>query len=536
MAPAAGMAIDKKAGGQGYVYIVLGSDTSVWNVSNGYNGVVNWDIFESRTGVISQVYNDNFRKTHVDSLGRPFKLTWFMHGGAWFSTAPNFMAISALYHIRKNWGNAINTYGDELEYHFHHYIWNGNEWAQAPTFAERIWEYEWAMSAMMLDQHLFITAFRSGWNYMDNSYEQYLDRWVPFRMEGAQSDGVPYHPRSSNWELTGTMKGWEVRHMHMKNFTPNYAKWAFRSASEGANQVICLWSHQNEEDFPAQIATVDQVLHTAAAANPSVQYHYCTAREAMQKWLNHASGNVPPKIEVFPTILDNDVNVTIQTIDDIYQEQPWVAARKYTGEYIRLNSTKTGAGVWKFNYSRQVYDHVAVGVSDIYGNDAIAEVDDGSRRWAVQSEFADASPFQVDFDTSPTCARLTKSSGHYISPGTLTFDHTARSGREWKSIILTGNTPSGSSLRCRYKTADTQQLLDGASWSIYQADRTINLKPPEARKSWIRVEVLLEGTPLVTPQLQSRGLLLGALIWRGFIAVLLIFNWYLMERLTPIEV
>ena len=486
------------------VYIVLSSDTSVWSGTPSLSpgSALNWNVFTSRTGVLSKVYKDSFRNAHVDSLGRPFKISWFMHGGAWFSTASNSVAISALYHIRKNWGDGISTYGDALEYHFHHYVFDGNDWVQAPTFSETIWEYEWAMSAMMLDEHLFITAFRSGWNYMDDPYQQYLERWVPFRMEGVQSNWLPYHPSFSNWQASGAMKGWEARHIYMKSFTPAVANQVFSAASLGADRVVCIWSHQNEDDYPEQIASVDQALHTAAAAYPSVQFHYCSAREAMQLWLDHGSGNVPPPLEVLPTISGDDVNVTIQTNDDIYQEQPWVAARKYTGEYVRLDSTKTGAGIWQFNYSKQVYDHVAVGVSDIYGNDAIAEVEDGSRRWAVQSEFADASPFQVDFDSSPTCAKLAKSGGNYMTSGTLTFDHTASLGGEWKSIVLNGNAPPGAALRCRYKTADTQELLDSAPWSDYQTDHTI-LLPPGSNKPWLRVEIFLEGTPLVTPQLNS---------------------------------
>jgi hypothetical protein len=89
-----------------------------------------------------------------------------------------------------------------------------------------------------------------------------------------------------------------------------------------------------------------------------------------------------------------------------------------------------------------------------------------------------------------------------MTSGTLTFDHTASLGGEWKSIVLNGNAPPGAALRCRYKTADTQELLDSAPWSDYQTDHTI-LLPPGSNKPWLRVEIFLEGTPLVTPQLNS---------------------------------
>lgn len=483
------------------VYIVLSSDTSVWGVSGGYYGLVDWNVFESRTGVLSRVYDNSFRYAHVDSIGRPFKLTWFMHGGAWFRTAVNSTPISATYHIRKNWGDDIEAWGDALEYHFHHYAWDGTQWLMAPTFAETIWEYELVMSQMMLEERLFITSFRSGWNYMDDTYQQYLERWVPFRMEGVRAGWEPYHPSYEDYRLPGTMKGWEVRHHYTKSFSAGIASQVFTAADLGVDQVVCIWSHQNEPDFPAQIADVDQILHETHANHPSVQFYYCSAKEAMQRWLNQTE-SVPPPLEIHPTITGNHVSVTVDTSDDIYQEQPWVAARRYAGDCERLDATKTAAGAWKFSYSRQEYDHVAVGVSDIYGNEIIADVDDGSHRWAVQSEFAEARSLLVDFDTSPTCVLLQNIAGSYVSSGTLTFDHQIETSGTWQSIILEGNAPAGSGLQFRYKTASAQDLLNEAPWSAYFAERTVVL-PPGLGQSWIRIEALLQGTPSTTPGLKS---------------------------------
>ena len=262
----------------GNVYIVYSSDTSVWGVS-GYGGEASWDVFESREGVLNTLYKENFRHSITDSVGNPFKVTWFMHGGAWFNAAPNSTAISATYHIRKNWNDDIELWGDALEYHFHHYVWDEDSWEMAPTFAETIWEYEQIMSQMMLDEYLFITSFRSGWNYMDDVYQQYLERWVPFRMEGTQSDWIPYHPSFSDYKVPGTMKGWEVRHIYTKSVSESIANSILGAADSGGDRVVCIWSHQNEQDFPEQLATVDQNLHSAQSNYPAVQFYYLSAKE-----------------------------------------------------------------------------------------------------------------------------------------------------------------------------------------------------------------------------------------------------------------
>jgi len=498
----AGSPVQRYVVGQekGTIYVVLSSDTSVWGVS-GYPGVASWEVFESRTGVLSQVYDADFRHAHVDSLGRPFKITWFMHGGAWFRTAVNSTLISGTYHIKKNWGEDIEAWGDALEYHFHHYIHDGTSWMMAPTFAETIWEYEWLMSEMMLEEDLFITAFRSGWNYMDDTYQQYLERWVPFRMEGVQSGWVPYHPSFDNFRVPGTMKGWEVRHHYTKSVSASLAGQIFAAADLGVDQVVCIWSHQNEPDFPIQIAAVDQAFHEAQGSYPAVQFYYCSADEAMQRWLDATSSEAPP-LEVEPLIQGSTVEVTVRTADDIYQEQPWVAARRYAGDCVRLDTVKTATGTWAFSYSRDDYDRVAVGVSDLYGNDVMAEVDDGSRRWTVQSEFAQSQSYRVNYDATPTCVILQQIAGDYVPSGTIAFDYPIEPGGTWRSIALEGNTPAGTNLRLRYKTADTQALLDAASWSMYQSDPTLTL-PPGSQQPWIRIEVLLQGTSSTTPELNS---------------------------------
>jgi len=238
-----------------------------------------------------------------------------MHGGAWFRTAVNSTPISTTYHIHDDWSDEIEKWQGALEYHIHHYVYTGESWEMASTFEETIWEYEAVMSQMMIDERLFITSFRSGWNYMDDGYQQYLERWVPFRMEGVQSGWVPYHPSFDDYREPGSMKGWEVRHHHTKSFSENLANRVFSAASAGEQQVVCIWSHQNENDFPEQLAAVKANLHAGEKNYPGVEFQYCSAREAMQKWLD-ATGSTPPPLEVETEVSGDAVHVKISTAED----------------------------------------------------------------------------------------------------------------------------------------------------------------------------------------------------------------------------
>ena len=398
------------------VYVVLSSDTSIWTNTSGsddaytYANEFDFDVFANPNGVYHDVFDSTFRTTHTDSLGYPFKVTWFMHGGGWFQEGTNSNSTTTMYQIRKYWQDELDYWGDALEYHFHHFKWTGSQWAQAPTFAETIWDYEWTTSQMVIDESLYPVSFRSGWNYMDNPYQQYLELWLPFRMEGGSymTDCTPYHPSNSDYRVPGTMKGWEVRHVYMKNFTVSFANQVFNVARQGKDQVVCIWSHQNEADYVSQIAFVDTNLHSAATTYPDVQFLYCTAKEAMQKWLQ-TSDSTPPTLNLSTEKLGNTINVTITTDPNIYQLQPYVAAREYTDEYIRLDTAISSSDTYYFSYSTSDVDRADVVVSDEYGNVSMAEVKDGSHRWATQAEFYYSNPQDVDVDSLIDKAILTSS-------------------------------------------------------------------------------------------------------------------------------
>lgn len=407
----------------GTVHIVLSSDTSIWDNMEGgdtaYSFTQEFDpnTFSSRTGPVSAVFANSFRQAHADSYGTPFKISWFMHGGGWFQHGTNTTAVSTTYLIRKHWQDGIDEYGDELTYHFHHFKWSGSQWVMADQFADTIWDFDWVMSQMILDEGIIPASFRSGWNYMDNPYQQYLERWIPYRMEagGWVTNFLPYHPSFTNYTQAGTMKGYEVRHYYMKDFTASVANAMF-SAAETADRLVCVWSHQNESDFAQQIANVDANLKAAAASHPSVPFRYCTAVEGMQHWLGTTDHDAPA-ISLAQTTEGDLVTVTFSTNEPIYQQVPWIAAREYTGSYVRLDPIAITPLVWTFQYSRALLDRVAVAVTDLYGNPSIREIQDGSRRWCTQSEFFHSQITNVDIDSSGTSAVLATQSTSVLEQG-----------------------------------------------------------------------------------------------------------------------
>ena len=221
----------------------------------------------------------------------------------------------------------------------------------------------------------------------------------------------------------------------------------------------------------------------------------------MHRFLNNTD-TTPPPLNVSSVVNGYNVDVTVQTDDDIYQEQPWIAAKPYNGICVRLDTTKTDTGTWEFSYSKKDYDHVSVGISDTFGNEIIADVDDGSKLWGVQSEFLRAQSSGLDFDTTPTLAILKNTDGVYASEGTIAFDYENKASGSWTSILVNRAVSANTSLTARYKTANSQELLDSAVWSDYYTSPEITL-PDNLTDSWIRIEARLQGDTTTTPELDS---------------------------------
>ena len=76
----------------GVVYLVLGSDTAIWNGMNTsrYNNFYNIDLYTNPTRNAYTVMDPAFRAELNDSYGNPMKLTWWMMAGNIF---PKFWSL-----------------------------------------------------------------------------------------------------------------------------------------------------------------------------------------------------------------------------------------------------------------------------------------------------------------------------------------------------------------------------------------------------------------------------------------------------------
>lgn len=413
----------------GNVYLVLGSDTAIWDgMSVGkYHCSYNISLYTDPTQNAYKVMDPAFRARFVDSFGQPLKLTWWMMAGNIFRYATNrnmpIPNIMTMYLMKKYHGEAIRQNGDELSLHYHTFGWtdyNGDGlwyWNQTRTFLECKDDFDFTLCQLLLEEKVFPVSFRSGWHFMDNDWQNYLDQLLPFSMHNdypvhgvdvtepldnnydwslAPAEWVPFHPAPENYQRPGSCRGWNVRSAHLSTArNREYLHDIFKQANAGIDQVACIWGHLPETDFLANIQKIDSVAHHLTTIYPQVKFHYCTAIEAMQRWLRTGDDQAPiVTIEEQP--MGEDVTFIITVNEPIFQQQPYVAAKDIYERYLILPCQQIGPQQWQTTepMPRSLLAKVGTAVCDTVGNQAMdfiqylpddVFVDNADAGFAVQS-------------------------------------------------------------------------------------------------------------------------------------------------------
>jgi len=393
----------------GKIYLVLCSDTGTWDGLDVYRrtNYLRFGVFASPTGNASRVINREFRERMRDSYGEPMVFTWFMLDGSLIATNTNpevqFPWISNLEMMRKYHEADLKTVGDELSLHYHDWIWNDPDrdgvfhWNQSLEFMEYRDDFIETIGHYVIEGRLLPTSFRSGWHYMDNEWESCLDSLIPYRFENASPlravdtvepidnnydwsraslEWAPYHPSASDYQAKGNLKGWETRCVYMKRLTLDWMLEAFSRAFRGEDQLMTIWSHLPETDFPEQIMGVDSVVRLARSFFPEVNYDYTTATEAMKKWRG-SRDEKPPEIHCATQMNADTMNITIEMSEPLWQVTPLVFGKDATGRVVRLAPRSIAANTWSVAIDTRSTQFQAIGIAgtDTAGNSAVQVLD-----------------------------------------------------------------------------------------------------------------------------------------------------------------
>lgn len=365
----------------GNVYLVLGSDTAIWDGmdTSRYRCHYNIDLYTNQTRNAYKVMDLAFRSPMVDSYGQTLKMTWWMMAGQIFRYAdntdvpvPNTMTLHLMQQYHRA---AIQQFGDELTLHYHTFAWTNYSagtpsWVQAASFLECQDDFDFTVAQFLLEEGVYPVSFRSGWEWMSNDYQNHLNRLLPFSLEANWwNTWVPYHPSTSNYRVPGDGQGWNTRCIYMANISQAQMDALFAQAAAGADQLACIWAHLPESDFLTNISNVNAKAQVSAGRYPAVTFRYCTAVEAMQRWLK-ATNQAAPQLDVSEVIQDDSLTLLLHTDKPIFQTQPFVAYKDIYRQTAVLPCASTGSNAWQVTvpFPRSGISKVGIAVTDDSGH------------------------------------------------------------------------------------------------------------------------------------------------------------------------
>jgi hypothetical protein len=389
-------------GKAGTVYLVVGSDTAIWDGldTTRYHCHFGLDLYTSSQGAAAQAIDPSFRSQFIDSYGQPLKMTWWMMAGNIFGAADNMnvpeVNTMACHLMRQYHGEALRQLGDEIGLHYHTFLWSDYShdgvfyWNEARTFHESWQDFDSTLAQVFLEEEYFPASFRSGWHYMDNEWQQRLNALIPFSLHNASpnvhadsveplqniynwskatTNFVPFHPSTTNYQVAGAGPGWNVRSVKMPSVTQAMMDQVFEQAANGTNQVACLWAHLEEVDFLTNVARIDLLAHAAASNYPAASFRYCTAVEAMQRWLGATNGG-PPVLDVAESVKGDVVTLSLSVDQPIFQPQPFVALKDVFHQYRLVACEPVSMNRWTATLpvTRPLLAKVGVAVTDPVGN------------------------------------------------------------------------------------------------------------------------------------------------------------------------
>ena len=400
-----GLAVSTAADAPGTIYFSVGSDTAVWNWPGGVNIYVHTNhfstsLYDDPAGRAYQAMRPEFRARFKDSFGTPIKLTWWMLVGSVYGVTDNqdvpIPNLMPLYLMQKYHGEALRAAGDELTLHYHNFLWSDYAgagtyyWNQAKTFHEQRADFDKAVAQSLIEEEVFTVTFRSGWHYMDNEWQNYANQLWPYNMDNdsplksgplvqpffnvldwsqAPTNFVPFHPATTNYQVPGDGIGWNVHSVKMPNVGQPLIDSIFAAAETGTNQVVSLWAHLPEFDFLDQVARMDFLIHVASTNHPTIQFRYCTAVEAMQRWRG-TRDTTPPVLSVTETTNSSTVTLHLKTDEPIYQPVPFVALKDISENYRIINCTAAGSNAWtaELPLPKSSIAKLGIAVTDPAGN------------------------------------------------------------------------------------------------------------------------------------------------------------------------
>lgn len=386
---------------QGNVYLVIGSDTAIWDVMDvaKYNCTYSNSVIPDKTKNFFEVMQSSYRNKFSDSFGNKLKLTWWLMCGNIFRYATNknvpYANLIVPYQSKKYYGDAFQLFGDELTLHYHTFAWTDYDkdgkyyWNQAKDFSECKDDFYYTLAQLLIEDNIFPVSFRSGWNTMDNTWQAELDKLIPYSMHNeapayrldttepldnnfdwrlASQEFIPYRPSPQNYQLAGNGKGWNLHSKYVGYITQSIMNDIFTKAKT-RDQVVCLWGHVWDDQFLEYVLKIDSLAKKSVALNPTVKFKYCTAVEGMQLWRKNLDVN-PPLITFNELVSGDKIKFKVDVNESIFQTMPFLALKFLDESYnvVRLLPNGNNSWITGKEFDKNNIAKIGIAITDTMGN------------------------------------------------------------------------------------------------------------------------------------------------------------------------
>jgi uncharacterized repeat protein (TIGR01451 family) len=309
---------------------------------------------------VSRIMDEDFRNSHVDSFGDPFKMSWFMemdnfiNQGEYADGTP-FDYLTLYNEMMDNWGSEVEGWGDEIAYHHHFMHWNGSSWVRTTDLTGYDWHNE-ALDYMILDSGFFPVTFRSGWLWSSNESQAWIEDWMPIDYSNlpgneywpdAPDSWFPYHPSTSDYQTPGEMDHWIAR--CDSGPSQDGIDDAFEEAQTTQEPVVYCWYTHKRSPMSSQLDSVQAYLENAESNYDGVSFRYATAQETLQQAVLDCADTTPPGL----TLLESDGMHKITSDEPLWGAHPYATAR-YVGDgrevYTHTTASEYDTNEWEVNW------------------------------------------------------------------------------------------------------------------------------------------------------------------------------------------
>lgn len=341
---------------------------------------------------MDKLFDDDFRRRHPDPAGGGLRVGWFFLTWTGFATNPRNRDLG--YHrvrdrYRERWGTALDAFGDEECWHYHHPPASGvgNEWGLDWSASD---EHDRILARQLLERDWFPAVYRAGGTIMDSVSSRWVDRWFPIDYSnrapvaieglvdwsGGVADWSLYHPDPEDFRRPGAGQRVMARCLdlvtHVHALGDDEIDAAFARAAGGLPAVLSCFEH-DYRDIAGRIDDFRERVARAAARYPQVPWRYSAPAEAVRRYRGS-----PPEP---PLVLDATVAggvVTLWSTAPVHQAVPFVALRRPSGdvEHVEEGLLRLDARRWQWQAAGD-WTEAAFGLSTPLGTAAVLRVQPG---------------------------------------------------------------------------------------------------------------------------------------------------------------